>query len=230
MQRYYSNIYWHFTGSPNVNWHLVKKPGDIQKYGVPKLDREAVDILLRILQSKKLLAKCTEKISDTMITEHFCSTTDIPFKDLVTHSPYYGRVAIGFTARAIHKKFMPVLYIPVHNMPFINRILTNMEIQGEKEAGGQLAYTYSGVREVDSSQIAGFLMNFLKVTDFGAREGDSLYREREWRHLGHFNFDVRDVAAIVVPQDYISELSVYLAGDRYLHNVSLISWEFIENS
>lgn len=64
MQRYYSNIYWHFTGSPdNLDWHNVKSPEDILTLGGrTKSEAVSFNILDKILQSNKLLATCDEKI------------------------------------------------------------------------------------------------------------------------------------------------------------------------
>ncbi|WCK52683.1 abortive infection system antitoxin AbiGi family protein [Aneurinibacillus sp. Ricciae_BoGa-3] len=209
-QRYYSKIYWHFTGSPNVNWHLVKNPEDINKYGPPKADRASYEILLRILDTKKLLAKSTEKIGEGIITDKFCSTTDIPFKDLVTHAPYYGKVAIGYKAHAIQKCFMPVLYLPLHHPPFVKSVLNEAT--------------------VNSSELTRYLLNFLKITNFEPEEKESLYREREWRHIGDFNFDMHDVAAIVVPECYIPSIVEFLVSRQCVHNISVIAWEFIEQA
>ena len=115
-QRYFSNIYWHFTGSPEgVDWSQAKCPKDITKQG-PVLDNEkAAETLRLILDSSTLNATCTEKISETFETDKFCCVTDIPFKDLPSHSPYYGKVAIGFKAEVIHRHFFPVLYFTYQN-------------------------------------------------------------------------------------------------------------------
>jgi len=109
MQRYYSNVYWHFTGGPKVDWSTIMMPKEIKNKAKPCI--EAVDILKKILTSKKLIAGCTERINKELSTEKFCCVCDIPFKDLIYHAEYYGKVAIGFSATSIHRKFNPVLYM-----------------------------------------------------------------------------------------------------------------------
>lgn len=49
MQRYYSNIYWHFTGSPDVDWSAVTIPAEIK--GKAKLPEESKNTLLKIISS-----------------------------------------------------------------------------------------------------------------------------------------------------------------------------------
>jgi len=73
-QRYYSNVYWHFTGSPTgTNWREVRRPADITKRG-PVLDpATAKDTLKAILSSKKLLGRCTERVVDDL--GNVCTTS-----------------------------------------------------------------------------------------------------------------------------------------------------------
>ncbi|KAA9002410.1 hypothetical protein F4V43_13405 [Paenibacillus spiritus] len=203
MQRYYSNIYWHFTGSPQVDWHLVERPLDIVKLRPPLDDREAAQILLRILGTRKLIASCTELLYGEKETAPFCSVTDVPFKDLPGHSQYYGRVAIGFRAPVIHESFMPVMYISRSNREFAGRMAASADH---------------------------FLMNFVKMTDYAVRDAESFYREREWRHLGDFRFGPGDVAAVIVPGDRIPEVRAELDRLGYAKDLSVLSWDFVENA
>lgn len=246
-QRYYSNIYWHFTGSPKgIDWREVRCPADIAKQG-PVLDpAAAVNTLKLILTSKKLLGSCTERIVKDLETTKFCCVTDIPLKDLPGHSPYYGRVAIGFKAKAVHKTFMPVMYVPKESMPFVetfmpNRKLTEMasdflrypssfsEQQFHKLAS-QAAHNKELVREPDAEAMKGFWMNFVKVTDFDTSPEGTFYREREWRNLGDFSFEVEEVAAVVVPEALMSETQEHLDAEGYPRSISIVAWEFIENA
>ncbi len=90
-QRYFSNIYWHFTGSPdNVNWSDCKKPKDILKYGKPKDEVKAFDIAIKILSSQVLKATCIENISAKIKTEKFCCVTDIPLMGVVHNFGHSG--------------------------------------------------------------------------------------------------------------------------------------------
>ena len=71
-QRYFSNIYWHFTGSPkNVDWSRCKCPKDILSQGKPQSPEVALQTLFQILKTKKLLAICSERITERIHTQKF---------------------------------------------------------------------------------------------------------------------------------------------------------------
>jgi hypothetical protein len=95
----------------------------------PVLDNsEAAETLKLIIDSCFLKATCTEKISEEKETDKFCCVTDVLLKDLPSHSPYYGKVAIGFKANSIHSHFVPVLYIPEQNLPAIEKLVPNRQL------------------------------------------------------------------------------------------------------
>ncbi|MDR3575389.1 MAG: abortive infection system antitoxin AbiGi family protein [Anaerolineaceae bacterium] len=246
-QRYYSNIYWHFTGSPKgINWREVRSPADITKQGPILEPATATNTLKLILASQKLLGTCTERVVDKLETVKFCCVTDIPLKDLPSHAPYYGKVAIGFKAHAVHKAFLPVMYVPTESMPVIemmvpNRQLTEMahdflRYQGsfqEQQAMklmSQAAHNKELIRKPDAEAMKGFLMNFVKVTDFDTSPENTFYREREWRNIGDFEFAVEDVVAVVVPESFIAETRAHLDANGYPRSISIVAWEFIENA
>lgn len=246
-QRYYSNIYWHFTGSPKeTNWLEVRRPSDITKHG-PVLDpATAKDTLKAILSSKKLLGRCTERVVANLETAKFCCVTDIPLKDLPSHAPYYGKVAVGFKANAVHKSFLPVIYVPTESMPVVemmvpNRKLTEMAYDFLKYQGSfqeqqamklmsQATHNKELVRKPDAEAMKGFLMNFVKVTDFDPAPENTFYREREWRNIGDFNFTVDDVVAVVAPESLIAEVRKHLDNEGYAPSISAVAWEFIEHA
>lgn len=246
-QRYYSNIYWHFTGSPKgIDWRKVRCPADIAKQG-PVLDPATATATLKlILTSRKLLSSCTERVVDDLETAKFCCVTDIPLKDLLSHAPYYGRVAVGFKARAVHKAFLPVMYVPTESMPVVEMMVPNqkqtamaydfLRYQGsfqEQQAMkllAQAAHNKETVRKPDPEEMKGFLMNFVKVTDFDTTSENTFYREREWRSIGDFSFSVEDIDAVVVPKSLIADVQAHLDKEGYPRSISIIAWEFIENS
>lgn len=246
-QRYYSNIYWHFTGSPKeIDWRKVRRPADIEKQG-PILDQTvAKDILKLILTSKKLLGSCTERVVADLETAKFCCVTDIPLKDLPSHAPYYGKVAIGFKAQAVHKAFLPVMYIPTENMPVVEMIIPNRKLteiaydflkyqssfqeQQAMKLLSQAAHNKETIRKPDAEAMKGFLMNFVKVTDFDPSPENTFYREREWRNIGDFCFTIDDVAAVVVPELFIGEARTHLDKEGYPQSISIVAWEFIEQA
>lgn len=100
----YTKVFWHFTGSPNdVRWDLVKKRSDILNFGGPKSPDIAFSILKLILTSKTLKSgKCNEKIVDQLEIKPFCSVTNLPVYELINHSKYFGKVALGFSFTAIN--------------------------------------------------------------------------------------------------------------------------------
>lgn len=246
-QRYYSNIYWHFTGSPKgIDWRKVRCPADIAKQG-PTLDPSTATATLKsILTSRKLLSSCTERVVADLETAEFCCVTDIPLKDLPSHAPYYGKVAIGFKASAVHKAFLPVMYVPTESMPVVekmvpNRKLTEMAYDFLKYPGSfneqqgmkllsQAEQNQEAVRKQDPEAMKGFLMNFVKVTDFDTSPENTFYREREWRKIGDFSFAAEDVAAVVVPESFISEAQAHLESEGYPRSISIVAWEFIEHA
>lgn len=246
-QRYYSNIYWHFTGSPKgIDWRRVRRPADIADHG-PVLDAAAaVQTLGAILASRQLRATCTERVVGELETDKFCCVTDIPLKDLPSHAPYYGRVAIGFKAPAVHKSFLPVMYVPLQRMPAtettapnrqlaatINDLLAHGTSFSEQQAMKLMALAANNkeaVREPDAKAMKGFLTNFIKVTDFHASPEETFYREREWRNIGPFVFAAEDVAAVVVPEAFVAEARSHLAENRYPGSISVLAWEFVEQA
>jgi hypothetical protein len=245
-QRYFSNIYWHFTGSPEgVDWSQARCPKDITEQG-PVLDNEkAAETLRLILDSSMLKATCTEKISVALETDKFCCVTDIPFKDLPSHSPYYGKVAIGFKAKAIHRHFVPVLYIPKQNLPAVSKLVPNRQLQamaGEflRYSGGfqeqqamkllaQASHNKEEIKEIYEKEVGGFYSNFVKITDFDTDAENSYYREREWRGIGDFNFDYINIEAVVGPEEILPSIREKLDELKISH-VNVVSWEFIENA
>lgn len=246
-QRYYSNIYWHFTGSPKgIDWRKVRRPADIKNQGLIKGEDAANETLKLILSSQKLLGLCTERVVSDLETAKFCCVTDIPLKDLPSHAPYYGKVAIGFKAQAVHKAFLPVMYVPTESMPVVEMMVPNLKLtemahdflkyQGsfqEQQAMrllSQAAHNNEAVRKPDAEEMKGFLMNFVKVTDFDTSPENTFYREREWRNIGDFSFTIEDVAAVVVPKSYIGEARAHLDKEGYPPSISIVAWEFIEQA
>jgi hypothetical protein len=247
-QRYYSNIYWHFTGSPKgVDWSIARCPKDITKQGPVFNDIDAAETLKLILESKHLRATCIEQISEDKETDKFCCVTDIPLKDLPSHSPYYGKVAIGFKSEPIHKHFVPVLYIPEQNLPAIEKLVPNKQLtkmgheylsysggfqeqQGMKLlAQAQLESNKEVLKKVDESAVGGFYSNFVKITNFDSDPENTYYREREWRGIGDFNFEFSNIEAIVAPSKILPIIRKKLQ-ELELENINVISWEFIEQA
>lgn len=238
MQGYFSKIYWHFTGGPAVNWADVRMPKQIRDKA--KSPIEAVLILNKILLSRKLLATCTEKIMGELRTKEFCCVCDIPFKDLIYHADYYGKVAIGFTAKAIHKQFNPVLYLE-REFPIPDNIVIDDSIMldGNKkfDDGDPPFDLISYLSGLDKSiqykdflsDYLGSMKRFIKITRFSENDDETFYREREWRSInGNFNFEPDDVEAIIVPREFIPEVKIQLSNYDYRNDIVIIPFDFLE--
>jgi hypothetical protein len=230
MQRYYSNVYWHFVGSPpGVDWRKVRKPADIiAQGGTPKNLATCMNIVLEILKTGTLRATCIERISPTITTRPFCCVTDIPVKDLPSHSPYYGRVAVGFRSVAIHASFLPVLYYPTVHLPQVHTGYEGIPVKRWLPDVDKIA----PIMEPDPALASNPFKDCLKLTDFSVHPDESFYREREWRHAGSdFRFAETDVAAIVAPEEALSQLRRWLQQQSYCDDrISLIAWELIEDA
>ena len=239
MHSYYSNIYWHFTGSPKlINWGNIFCPSDILKSGKPKSDSESLKILDSIISSRKLLAKSREKIDKYLESNEFCCVTDIPLQNLSEHKKYYGNIAIGFNHQIIHKQFNPVFYISKTSLPWRVRqfdeipeseksykaIFKRGSIFRPKKEGYFSRLRY-GIR-VDEKKIGEFSFHNFKITNYSADPSKTFYREREWRKLGDFSFDIKDIAAIIVPQKVLKKCEKILK-DKNVTNISILTWELL---
>lgn len=239
-----SNIYWHFTGSPeNVDWHSSSSPNKISKD--PKLDSRAFDILKKIIETKKLIASATEQIFKGIETDKFCCVTDIPLKDLISHTKTYGKVAIGFSAKRIHTSlFNPVLYIPRKFLPihqsdlskktYLIPAIPELEILclnlGFEKASNDTWRIPALVKPVsrDKSLYPKHFINHLKITEFSDIIGESFYQEREWRKIGDFYFDYSDVESIIIPNEFLTELYDFFT-ERSL-SIPIMTWNIIEKT
>lgn len=249
-QRYYSNIYWHFTGSPKeVDWGRCRKPKDILLQAKPRPPEEALHTLFAILESKKLLATCTERISEKLNTQRFCCVTDIPLMDLDLHTHYYGEVALGFKCSRIHAEFNPVLYFPSrefprkwHTTPGKDLIVDDFddidtyEFDAEELSDGRFRLTLKGdqgllfASEIDSSSIDRYFVDHLKITNFSRQIGESFYQEREWRHTGDFAFDGNLVEAVIVPRHLKTRTQEFMSSSNDFVQISILTWEFLRQA
>ena len=217
---YYSNIYWHFTGSPSgIDWGKIRRPKDILKHGKPKDIEDSIAILKKILKNKTLKATATEEIFSEHLTEEFCCVTDIPLNSLVNHKKFYGNVAIGFNCNKIHKFFNPVLYLP---QKFLLKSAGSIKITTpENEFVEMPAYT------LDREKINRYFFNHIKITMFSEKADDSFYQEREWRKIGDFKFEEKDIEAIIAPKECTQEIIKFLKDYKF-YNPSIISWDLID--
>jgi hypothetical protein len=238
---YYSNIYWHFTGSPkNIDWKNINSPKDILAHGKPKTDDDAFEILKLILESKILKASSHEKIDWRFNTQSFCCVTDIPLQSLHEHTKYYGNIAIGFNHKKIHSDFNPVFYIPRNKL---KTKLDSVTLPNEVNLGwlGSLRFkddgTYETIRtpfmntylgsQIDERELGSYIFEYFKITDFSDKSEETFYREREWRKLKDFNFEYEDISSVIVPSKYVEAASETLLNIN-AKNITILNWEFLK--
>lgn len=237
-QRYYSNVYWHFTGSPTrLDGFLLTKPADIHHVAQPKDTDEATDVLIRILRSRTLLATSVEKIAENLQTDPFCCVTDIPLKDLPLHAVNYGQVALGFKAPAIHNRFVPVLYLSKDNEEMREKLFNHDQLSRLAESGkGYQFHRVAGIGGSLATQSDPLItqnpfLNFIKMTDYSVEPEETFYSEREWRHIGDFAFSTDDIEAVIAPACVLPELRRCIFDELgYPDALSLFAWEFLEKA
>ncbi|ACL69591.1 abortive infection system antitoxin AbiGi family protein [Halothermothrix orenii] len=213
---YYSNVYWHFTGSPrNIDWSKVKNPSDILLNDSPKTEEESLSVLREILNTKMLKATTREKITDNLYTRKYCSVCDIPLKDLYYHSEYYGKVAIGFKGKAVQKKFNPVLYLDYKKLKQLRNYLKDLNYT-KLQTGSALSFD--------------LLKDYIKITSFDKNPNKTFYKEREWRCIGNFLFKMAEISAIIVGKESVSKARKYLNENKYGDSIPIITWELIGDS
>jgi hypothetical protein len=248
-QRYYSNIYWHFTGSPtDLAGQVLTKPADIHRFGTLKSIDESTEVLLDILRTRKLMATSRESLSEDIQTDLFCCVTDIPLKDLPLHAVNYGQVALGFRAQVIQKQFLPVLYLSKDNLAMKKMLIPNRgtaqeayehfyangdwaKAQGYQIQRASQAELAQPAQSVDPILHENPFLNFIKITDFGLKPEDTFYSEREWRFIGDFAFEEDDIEAVIAPAEKLPYLRHMIFDElKYPENLSLFAWEFLEKA
>lgn len=238
-----TDIYWHFTGSPkDVPWHLIKRRRDILNFGNPESPDKAVSTLKLILASKKLKkGTCIERIVEQLDIKPFCSVTELTIKDLLNHSKYFGKVAIGFSSTTINKNFTPVAY----------KDYGTLSINGDISIDSNAVFDSEAVIGNESDSALKFLEFFfnneqndygmakalnhelgsvdnIKMTESSDGDDESLCGEREWRCTGDFYFHNDDVVSIIAPKDYITEIKEHLAKCQFSNTIDIVEFEILE--
>jgi hypothetical protein len=245
-----SRIFWHFVGSPEkIDWSTVQKPKDITSKSGPKPNKKSWEILKAILESKKLVATCNEKLYGYRKTDKFCCVTDLQMKNLLSHREYYGNVAIGFRSENIYSNFTPVLYTPIKNFlthaietreEFEEWTLSELKSMGmdeeialrsgyEKTVDGKFRGSSLIIDYAKNSPLEKYVLNFVKGTKFSDEPGESFYQEKEWRKINDFNFENYDIAAVIIPKEYVSQ-TIELLNKLKIDKTSILTWEIIDKT
>jgi len=194
-----SGLFWHFTGGAISSIGAIKEREKVQGEK-RKTTSGATTILLKILKSKKLKATSEEYLfpnkDEKYKTLSFCCVTDIPFKRLHLHGQYYGKVAIGFKHKNIYDEFYPIRYDNSSNSSFneIHRTIVRLNERADK--------LRSNVTKQLIDDLLGeilFDLSLCKRTTFDTDFNKSFYYEREWRCFDDFEFEPKDVGALIVP-------------------------------
>ena len=72
-----------------------------------------------------------------------------------------------------------------------------------------------------------YFFNHLKLTYFSEYPNESFYQEREWRKIGDFKFEEKDIEAIIAPKECTQEIIKFLKDYKF-YNPSIISWDLID--
>ncbi|MRH42622.1 hypothetical protein GH741_07980 [Aquibacillus halophilus] len=226
--RYYSNIYWHFTGGPvsrdgGTVWHNYRALKEVEEHTELRSSKQAMGNLKNIIETQVLKATTTEKVAEEVETEKFCCVCDIPLSDLTYHRRYYGEYAIGFNSEKVHQNFHPVLYLdPFYARINHHNIIINPSRINIRDPIEAKLWDLIGIKKENP------LINFLKITNFASDYGGSFYGEREWRCLENFSFARDEVEAIIVPKKEVKDIYQHLNKSGY-NNISVMSWDLIEN-
>jgi len=215
LQRFTSKVLWHFTG-------------------YSKKDDDAFKILLSIVQNK--LLKISGRVPIVKMPSkgdrwgYQCSCMcDIPFKDLRIHTCRYGGFGIAFhkTSAIRSGHFNPVLYM--HKSHTYFQIAEDLikKLETFCAADNKLDQTLENFLKLLGTYIKpGDLLSNIHFDIVKDQEQDNnFYYEREWRSAYDWNFRLEDVAAIMLPGQYIQR---FRTQAKAFDAISIISTEMLE--
>ena len=191
-----SETLWHFTGGP--------KTGDNGKGSEePKPNKDAYDIVVKILNSKKLMVSYkpeveeypsgTDGIDFAEEMQKVCCMAEIPLKYLPYHAKRYGKFAIGFKREdALDAGFRPVLYCLDNEDITRDFFLIRNFIKNQRDKPEGL---------LEKCQ---YILAHIKT--FKEDEFNTIYCEREWRSLKTYCFAPKNLSEIVIPNEYSDRL------------------------
>lgn len=193
-------------------------------------------------------------------TSPVCCVADIPLSELHYHSRRYGRFAIGFHRQSlINSGFNPVLYTEengkiVHNFYGAQHTLSSLDESEIVQAADDLASSIeSEVQEVnanydlnfDTSEVESAAENIVAdanealeqmksslafVKTYKSRDFEKIYAEREWRSVSEFNFQMSDIAMLLLPTssnaDHFKNFVTRAVSQLGLpKSVSIVRWQ-----
>ncbi|MBC8484459.1 MAG: hypothetical protein H8D45_00245 [Bacteroidetes bacterium] len=161
------------------------------------------------------------KISqDKMYIPQMVCFCDIPFKELKFHIKKYSRFGIAFYKDFIVRKGgTPVYYLPLRaQASYSNNIkkgeLFDKELESLNcflsETANKKQELKDGIKHIQENFLAYHIFSYVKFFDHELPDGDSenYYFEREWRLLGNLDFNIGDIATILIPKNYKKRLEI----------------------
>jgi hypothetical protein len=134
----------------------------------------------------------------------FC---DIPVPELETHMRKYSPFGISFSkAFLIARGANPVYYVA---------LTSQVEGRGRGQHFDEALRRYYGGASRELSPFLEFqIASFIKFFDPTKTEDDpdNYYMEREWRILGHLQFELRDVHRVIIPRGYAEQFHKDVPG------------------
>jgi len=184
-----------------------------------------------------------------------CCVAEIPIQHLNYHSNRYGKMAIGFHRDAIvNAGFNPVMYTleesflskQIHEgyssidgfdtswanseiedlQSSIDTILAEYMIDEELDVSG--AQDAISEMESDSYDIQSYYGDILAyIKTFKKSEFESIYCEREWRSTEDYNFNISDIAMIVLPKKVGKNnyYNPFTQKTKLPRSIPILSWE-----
>ena len=207
--------------------------------------RELVRVILPrrgVFNTKLRKYEMKKNVPVTIESSPVCCVADIPTQHLSYHSKRYGKMAIGFRRESlVQHGFNPVMYSLDNS--FLSRAiidgyaaLDNIDVDWAISELDDLSENIDIVGVEDqlddiksykemASDCYERILAFIKT--FEPKEFDSIYCEREWRSTENFNFEITDIAMIVLPRN-VGEKNWYDEFIRSTHlprTVPVLCWE-----
>jgi hypothetical protein len=215
-QRFSTRVLWHFTGYKKTN-------------------EKAFEILNAILETKNL--RVSEKFTEVLMHDgqkrlgySIACMCDIPFRDLRIHMLRYGQFGIAFHKRDAIRNghFNPVFYVHRNNVLFQKAKNLLNAIESEVKPDTSL---HKNLQEyflmIGGYVKRGDLTRIIELdSEVDSTQENNFYYEREWRTLFSWKFEDTSIAAIMMPQSFLTSFRTRW-GDRFVAS-SIVSSEMIE--
>ena len=216
LSRYTSEVFWHFVGRRKSDEDSYKILLSILGTGL-RVGPKPTSVIFRIPEPGGNTTRV--KLDGYPVN----CLADIPLKDLPLHIRRYNQFAIGFHKEsAINFGFNPVLYVNQFSPEFYDFMRTLDDV-GTYLAGAnrQMSTRYEHLRcLLGSIAKAGFLqMMPHEHQEIEDEQIQNFYYEREWCSLRTWDFQPKDVAAVLLPDEYVSKF----AADKNASRLKLVT-------